>query len=220
MATTTTKLLLTKPAGTDPMSRTAINSDLEIISDLLPAKVVTTAQQNALSPFEGQAIFNTDTNRYQFWNGTKWIIVTNKPFIHAYRNTTMNVGNVAALVVPLQAVTKDTDTFWASSPNPSRITIPAGKDGTYLVIASLAWTTTFQDLENWHLLIFRNGTQVATRLIVANNDHPMKAQVAYIDEAAVAGTYYEIWTDHNAPSTYTVASGETNTFLQATYLGV
>jgi hypothetical protein len=35
-------------------------------------EALTTAQRNALTPFVGQTIFNTDAGEIQFWDGTSW----------------------------------------------------------------------------------------------------------------------------------------------------
>ena len=36
-------------------------------------EVLTTAQRDALTPFVGQTIFNSDLNATQFWDGTQWV---------------------------------------------------------------------------------------------------------------------------------------------------
>lgn len=36
---------------------------------------VTTAQRNALTPTTGLVVYNTDTNRQEYWNGTAWFAV-------------------------------------------------------------------------------------------------------------------------------------------------
>jgi hypothetical protein len=61
--------------------------DNSMITDLRPTsteqnftvnsrfEALTTAQRNALTPFIGQTIFNTDTNEIQFWDGLVWVTV-------------------------------------------------------------------------------------------------------------------------------------------------
>lgn len=39
---------------------------------------VTTAQRNALSPTEGYEVYNTDSDKLEYYNGTKWLPVINK----------------------------------------------------------------------------------------------------------------------------------------------
>lgn len=39
--------------------------------DIFPS--VTTAQRNALTPSTGDIVYNTDNNRYEYWNGAQWI---------------------------------------------------------------------------------------------------------------------------------------------------
>lgn len=38
--------------------------------DILP--LITTVQRDALTPTVGQLIYNTDTDQYEYWNGTLW----------------------------------------------------------------------------------------------------------------------------------------------------
>lgn len=61
--------------------------------------------------------------------------IAKPPSVVCYRNTPQLVGSGAVSVVNMTGVAQQTDTFWVAG-SPSRITIPAGLGGTYLVCAN------------------------------------------------------------------------------------
>jgi len=73
MATFTTRLGLRKPAGTEQYN---VTTDLSQNYDKIDAAVGTTlclSTARPASPFSGQTIFETDTNRFLVWSGSLWI---------------------------------------------------------------------------------------------------------------------------------------------------
>lgn len=50
--------------------QTILNNMVDSYEDIFPQ--LTTVQRNALTPTLGQIIFNTDTARYEYWNGAAW----------------------------------------------------------------------------------------------------------------------------------------------------
>jgi hypothetical protein len=73
MATTTTRLGLRKPAGTESYN---VTTDLNQNYDKIDAAVGTTlclSSARPASPFSGQTIWETDTSRFLVWSGSLWI---------------------------------------------------------------------------------------------------------------------------------------------------
>jgi hypothetical protein len=67
-------------------------------------------------------------------------------------------GNAAGTPVPFQAVEEDPFGFWSSG-TPTRLTVPAGKAGVYLIAGQASWdTSTTGRKAAW---IFVNGSRVA-----------------------------------------------------------
>lgn len=71
MATTTTRLSLTKPDYTDNVDIADINSNMDDIDAAVGASVVTSGTRPA-SPFTGQVIFETDTSSSYVYDGSTW----------------------------------------------------------------------------------------------------------------------------------------------------
>jgi hypothetical protein len=72
MATTTTRLGLTKPDYADNVDIADINSNMDDIDAAVGASVVTSGTRPA-SPFTGQVIYETDTESTFVWTGSAWI---------------------------------------------------------------------------------------------------------------------------------------------------
>lgn len=73
MATFTTRLGLRKPAGTELVNVvTDINDNLDDLDSVVSSTVCTSGTRPA-SPFQGQVIFETDTNNVLTHNGTAWV---------------------------------------------------------------------------------------------------------------------------------------------------
>jgi hypothetical protein len=71
MATTTTKLGLTKPDFVDVVDITDLNNNADALDAAVGSTIVTSATR-PVSPFTGQVIFETDTGRSFVWDGSAW----------------------------------------------------------------------------------------------------------------------------------------------------
>jgi len=71
MATSTTRLSLIKPAFTDTVDISDINSNMDDIDAAIGASVVTSGTRPA-SPYTGQVIFQTDTSSSFVYDGSAW----------------------------------------------------------------------------------------------------------------------------------------------------
>lgn len=71
MATSTTRLGLTKPAGSDVVDVAVLNANADKI-DAAVGIVVCTSTTRPTSPFTGQQIYETDTKQLQTYTGSAW----------------------------------------------------------------------------------------------------------------------------------------------------
>lgn len=217
MSTATSKMGLTKPAGTDPMARSVLNTNLETLDTLIPVKTCTAATRPG-APFVGQLIFETDTGRMLLWNSVKWQILTKKPACQVYL-TANELFTQSGLKVPWDAESYDTDGFWAATPNPTRLTIPTGLGGVYLVSFKMRLAEAMGDFEFLEMGILKNGAaqSVVMRSIVTDNDHFHGQTIQYID-SCVAGDYFEAWIDQNTATNHNLNSGVNLCSFNITYL--
>lgn len=76
MATTTSRLALTKPASSDPVDISVLNTNADKIDAAMGAFACTSGTRPS-SPYGGQFIFETDTSKTYVYNsaGTAWLPV-------------------------------------------------------------------------------------------------------------------------------------------------
>lgn len=76
MATTTSRLALTKPASSDPVDIAVLNTNADKIDAAIGATTCTSGTRPS-SPYNGQFIFETDTQKTYVYNGaaTAWVYV-------------------------------------------------------------------------------------------------------------------------------------------------
>ena len=77
------------------------------------------------------------------------------PRCRAIRNTTQSIGNASTTVVDLTSEEIDTDGFHSNSTNPSRITIPNGLSGDYLITAIAVFASNATGYRQ--LVLYLNG---------------------------------------------------------------
>ena len=72
MATSTPRLALIKPAGTDLVSLSDINANYDKL-DTNAGIFLCTSGTRPATPYSGQLIFETDTRRILQWSGSAWV---------------------------------------------------------------------------------------------------------------------------------------------------
>ena len=109
----------------------------------------------------------------------------------------------------------DTDAYHSTSTNTSRMTIPAGKGGKYLVEAQMGFnanTTGFRDLS-----IYVNGTKKKELGWSPLPAYPQVAISAVVE--VVATDYIEIFAKQDSGSTQATDPGQTYAWFSISYLG-
>lgn len=116
------------------------------------------------SPFQGQYIYETDTGKTKFWNGTIWkeIVLTNIGAASQYPATTVNpfdVGNNWYRYGPLPEVTMETGTSVCVS---FQLICAANATGkTVQIVPSVSGATTINGLDgNASASVYLNSTGV------------------------------------------------------------
>jgi hypothetical protein len=109
----------------------------------------------------------------------------------------------------------DTDSYHSTSTNTSRMTIPAGKGGKYLVTAQMGFnanTTGFRDLS-----VYVNGTKKKELGWSPLPAYPQVAISAVVE--VVATDYIEIFAKQDSGTTQATDPGQTYAWFTISYLG-
>ena len=94
------------------------------------------------SPVEGMVIFDKALNRGLFYTGAAWLpSFGSMPGCKALLSTTMsNTANGADIPVALDDTDAwDTDAFHDPASNNTKITIPTGLGGRYIIVGKISW---------------------------------------------------------------------------------
>ena len=106
-----------------------------------PAIVATSA--DVTSPFLGQTIFETVTNRLKYYNGSAWVIYGGSwPACNIARRSpdvAIPIGNNTPTDVTMPSEVEDTDGFHVSNNN--FVTIPTGLGGVFIVQFGLRYAS-------------------------------------------------------------------------------
>ena len=136
--------------------------------------------------------------------------------------TTDQTGIVTATLTAVSfngAEDYDTNTFHDPGSNPSRITIPSGKDGKYLFGTYIIWDLNATGYRRVSLA--KNGTPVSTLshpAVAGGADYTQQA-VTFPVVSAVATDYFEILAYHNSGANRTISGSIATCRFTAQFLG-
>ncbi len=105
--------------------------------------------------------------------GLKWAApASGSTFVGcSVRGASTLIANNTITVLDYTIETFDTSDFHSNTTNPSRITIPAGKAGYYLIIAKVEWNTNAGG-NNRQVRLNLNGTNIKTNVMAPDGDSP------------------------------------------------
>jgi hypothetical protein len=141
-----------------------------------------------------------------------------------YRSTNYAIPFATLVAIPMDGEEYDGSEFHDPATNPSRVTVPAGKAGRYLVIAQ----TTIEGptgTESWVLFVRQNGTTLKARVTLSSVATPSGYHLCGQASAILmlaAGDYVEsvvYWERSGVAATWNVIGGGGVTFLQVQRLG-
>lgn len=152
-------------------------------------------------------------------SGLKWATPAGASFkgcsIHGGGD--FGVSSATQTVVSWDAERYDTDAFHSTSTNNSRITIPTGLGGYYLVQGKVSWNTTNTAGDRRGVTLYKNGTGLAN---VAYAPTEYTGGVFTYVGNFTAGDYLQIYVYQNSGSTINANNTEDNSWFSVTYLGV
>jgi hypothetical protein len=122
-----------------------------------------------------------------------------------YRTANQNIAGSTATAVAFDAEEYDVGTLHDNATNPSRITVPVGGDGLWLIIGQLSWEANATGLRQaW---VYKNGSRVAIDEVPPDTTPvAISNQVACLQEA-VAGDYFELYARQTGAATLAVIGG-------------
>lgn len=122
-----------------------------------------------------------------------------------YRTAALqDIAGSTATAVAFDAEEYDVGTLHDNAVNPSRLTVPVGGDGLWLIIGQLSWVADANGLRQaW---IYKNGSRVAIDEVPPDATLPISNQVACLQEA-VAGDYFELYARQTGAATLGVIGG-------------
>ena len=134
------------------------------------------------------------------------------------KTANQSTSNATATAITFDSELKDTDAFHSTSSNTSRITIPTGKAGMYLITGQINWASNATGVRDG--AIYKNGV-VMTQAFVqpATNGAWSASSVSQIQELAV-GDYIELFAYQTSGGALNINGGNTyGAAFQVQYLG-
>lgn len=152
--------------------------------------------------------------------GLKWATPSAASFVGAsvYKTATQTINNATETALTFNAEDYDTDAFHDNSTNNTRMTIPTGKGGRYLVTATTAFFNNATGQRT--VYIYKNGSTLLNTAQVAGVSGSIDAFVttSYVVNVSAAD-YLEIKVFQNSGGTLTIFQDSSRTAFQVSYLG-
>lgn len=130
-------------------------------------------------------------------------------------NATQSIANNTATAITWSLETYDTDAFHSTSSNTSRITIPAGKAGYYMVGGQLPSTSNATSFRI--VTIRKNGTDFKRMVWTPNAIEP--SVTISVPMSLAVGDYVELFYTQNSGGSISPYTGGTDGAFYAYYLG-
>jgi hypothetical protein len=135
-----------------------------------------------------------------------------------YKSGAQSVSNGTFTALTFDAESYDTDTYHSTSTNTSRVTIPAGKAGKYLLHGTIGYSGSATGLRN--AAIYKNGSAVKYLVVtlgVGSSDNGRLSFAATLDLAV--NDYVELYFYQASGGSLDLDVGETRTSFYVTYEG-
>jgi len=147
--------------------------------------------------------------------GLKWAKSANFVGCSLFSTSTTSAGNSTYTAVLFNSENFDTDGFHSTSVNTSRITIPAGLSGKYLVNAFGEWDNNASGYRG--LNFFLNGTRIRNNYLTPSAIFPTQQFSCVLNLAA--GDYIEVYVSQDSGSSRTFYVPSSDGAFEITYLG-
>lgn len=209
------------PAGS------GVSSHEDVTNSIMHVRRVTSSTRPTVSSSdEGLIIYETDTNRMYRWDGTAWL-----PFltgiraigVRANKTSDQSIANSSNVLVTFTGEDHDSDTLHDVSSNTSRITIPTGFGGIWLVTASAAWASGTG--ERW-LEVLKNNSGAAYNAsnriagVRDTNVNSTHIQPLCVPVLLAAGDHIEVYVRQTSGGSLNLLGTSDITWFGAHFLGV
>lgn len=187
---------------------------------------VCTSSTRPASPYDGQVIYETDTDKGYVWDSSKWVqLFGQMPGFKATNSAAQTITISTLTVVTVGTETYDNGNVFSSN----TCTIPTGYAGKWMFIGQVSWTTASTG-DNKVLYITRQasggGAPVRADIIAAQGYMAAsgycipRANISVIHDAA-EGDLFKMCVEHDGGGTIQILanSAEKPTFFQGYYLG-
>jgi hypothetical protein len=134
----------------------------------------------------------------------------------AYNSSDQSLSNATYTLVTFNSENFDTNSFHNNSTDTSRMTIPSGKDGKYLVTGQLLFSTSGTGIRVCELR--KNGSLV-TYIQIEPSDIDYSSLLINWVVDCVATDYLEVKAYQDSGTTRSLIGGNGGTTLQVSYLG-
>jgi hypothetical protein len=140
--------------------------------------------------------------------------------VSAYLSSNQTISNNTFAAISWNAEYYDTDNFHSLSTNTSRLTVPSGKGGKYLITGSISWAANATETRT--VTIYKNGSIVnyLDQMMAVTTSQRRTVQAYNIVIDLVASDYIEIFVWQTSGGNLDVTSDfDLITSVQMSYLG-
>jgi len=139
--------------------------------------------------------------------------------VQVNKSGNQSVSNSTVTVVTFDTETVDTDGFHSTTTNTDRLTVPTGKAGKYLVVATANFAGNGTGIRQ--LLLYKNATQVAENVISSNSGAGSTNVNAQIIVDLAVGDYmtFSVWQNSGGALNMQGSAFGVYTQFGMTYLG-
>jgi len=219
----TTGQVLAKASGTDmdfswvaqDDSNAIQNAIVDAKGDLIAASAADTPARLAVGT-NGQVLTADSTAA----TGLKWSSPAASGFVGVScfkSGNTQSIPNSTATAITWDAENFDTDGFHSTSTNTSRITIPTGKDGKYLIMGLFKWDDNTAGTDRVAYL-YKNGVSTGALSVAVDKGYYPSNFINTIYDL-VATDYLEIFAFQTSGSNRDIYANNANGYFIAQYLG-
>jgi hypothetical protein len=159
---------------------------------------------------------DTTVSPYQ----VKWsTLATGTTFVGArvFDTATQSINNNTYTAATYTSESYDTDGFHDNSSNTSRLTIPTGKSGKYLINALVYWLSS-DNTGARTIILYKNGTAILTREWSLSTRGNLNMSFTSVQNA-VATDYFECYVYQTSGGSLTLDKTEAQSEFSISYLG-
>lgn len=204
---------------------TAASANGYLASQVVMVFASAAARTSAIaSPQEGMISYLKDTNSTEYYSGSAWVAIGGggaATFVGCAVKkitTAQTLSNATFTAITFNSEDFDTDAFHDNATNNSRITIPTGKGGYYLLTGQISYKDSATGIRG--VRIYKNGTYLASPSLMAGASASSYTVVNFSQiVSSVATDYFEIYGYQTSGGNLDVQPDAGYTIYQAQYLG-